>query len=157
MKVTIVMVAILALVAVVVGAATIQAGAAAGSITSTAIAPTVTDDSAALIESALSDFTLNGATSDNVYQQQVVALWGIKDLVEVGDRQNILLLRSQAQLLSSQADLQRGQTQTTIYLRGIVILLVVIMAALAVIGVARIRPRSRPTSTTEPVVADSAS
>lgn len=38
------------------------------------------------VDAAISEYELNAALSDNVYQQQVVALWGVKDLTEVSAR-----------------------------------------------------------------------
>lgn len=38
------------------------------------------------VDAAISEYKLNAALSDNVYQQQVVALWGVKDLTEVSAR-----------------------------------------------------------------------
>ena len=40
-------------------------------------------DAQSLRDAARSEYTSNSVTSENVYQQQVVAAWGTKDLVEV--------------------------------------------------------------------------
>ncbi len=56
-------------------------------------------DAQSLRDAARSEYTSNSVTSENVYQQQVVAAWGTKDLVEVvsvqldrqDDRPSVLL------------------------------------------------------------------
>ena len=81
------------------------------------------------IDAANSAFELNAATSDNVYQQQVVALWGIKDMTEATAQQNKTIIGAQVQLLESQSDIFYA-------LRATLLLLVLLICAVALLGAA---------------------
>lgn len=47
------------------------------------IAALAAPNKSAAADAVMNDFTITEATSDNVYQQQVTALWAIKDLLGV--------------------------------------------------------------------------
>jgi len=84
-----------------------------------------TGNSSAEITAALSDYDSNAANADNVYQQQVVNGWVAKDLLTINDRQNVTMLAGQAEALSLQIAMNS-------LLRGVVVLLVLLIAALMV-------------------------
>ena len=105
------------------------------------------DDGSSAISSANSNFTVNGATSDNVYQQQVVGLWGIKDMVEATAKQNVTIIDTQAELLKSQNSIAS-------LTRGVLIVLVLLMGLLGVLGgiwLKSQRPEASPFRVTEVV------
>jgi hypothetical protein len=56
----------------------------------------VSSPSSSEASSVMLDFTLQEAGSDNVYQQQVSALWAIKDLLGVTADQNAAIIQYQS-------------------------------------------------------------
>lgn len=85
------------------------------------------DNGSSAISLANSNFEVNGATSDNVYQQQVVGLWGIKDMVEATAQQNVTIIDAQVQLLKNQSSIAS-------LTRGVLIVLVLLMGLLGLLG-----------------------
>lgn len=73
-------------------------------------------DGSLLISAAESDYDLNSENTENVYQQQVVALWAIRDLDTIQARQNATLINSQIAVLDKQAKLQAWSQSTTVLL-----------------------------------------
>lgn len=65
---------------------------------------------------AKSTFDLQSATSDNVYQQQVSALWGVRDMLQVTAEQNATIIKGQAGI----ASLTRGVLIVIVLLMGLV-------------------------------------
>jgi hypothetical protein len=90
----------------------------------------------ALVSAALSDYEANSATTDNVYQQQVVAAWAAKDLLGVLGKQN-------AVIIDNQVEQYRAQDITQGLLRVLVIMTGLLIAAVAVIGLTQ-RERKQP-------------
>lgn len=65
---------------------------------------------------AESRFDLQSASSDNVYQQQVSALWGVRDMLQVTAEQNATIIKGQAGI----ASLARGVLIVLVLLMGLV-------------------------------------
>lgn len=95
-----------------------------------------------LITAALADYEVNSGNTDNVYQQQVVAAWGIKDLTEITARQNAVIIENQAALgkavgevalaTAAAAELNSQLGRTIVVLLFLLILAVVIVASTVV-------------------------
>lgn len=60
-------------------------------------------DGTRLIAAAESSYELNSENTENVYQQQVVALWSIRDLDTIQAEQNATIINSQVAVLDRQA------------------------------------------------------
>jgi len=72
-------------------------------------------DGRSQISAAESSFEFNSDNTENVYQQQVVALWAIRDLSEVQAEQNATLINSQVAVLERQSRLLAwGQASTVL-------------------------------------------
>ena len=139
MRVVVPVLALLGLVAAIVGLA--------GSTT------TFTADNGSLrIAAANSSCDANAETSENVYQQQVVALWGIKDMTQATAEQNKTIIDAQVAMLE-----QQGQTHNLV--RAILIVLVLMLGMLAVLGSAWLSrlAGARAPATTEALPAGPAS
>lgn len=63
-----------------------------------------------------SDYEVNSSTAENVYQQQVVALWSIKDLDVIQAQQNATLINSQVALLENQSKAMMWSQATALLL-----------------------------------------
>ena len=99
-------------------------------------------DGSAGITAANSAFELNGETSENVYQQQVVALWGIKDMTEVTAQQNVTIIRAQVEML-------KAQNQLVAFSRGTLVVLVLLTAVIGLLGTVWLRTKSHPVPATD--------
>lgn len=91
-----------------------------------------------LISAALANYDINAENTDNVYQQQVVAAWGVKDLVEVTARQNAVVIENQAALGSAIEALATTTTKSAEanaqLFKSVVLLLFLIVVAVVVLG-----------------------
>lgn len=95
-------------------------------------------DSGILISAALSSAEANEALADSAPQQQVVNGWVARDLLSIIARQNDSALAAQAEIANQQA-------RTNQLLRGLLLVLVALVAGVAVIGATVIdRRRSDP-------------
>ena len=117
MKLARIFVPIFVLLAVIAGVVGIAAGSSS----------VVADNGSSAISLANSNYELNAGTSDNVYQQQVAALWGVKDLVEVTAQQNVTIIDAQVQVLKTQNSIAS-------LTRGVLIVLVLLMGLLGLLG-----------------------
>jgi hypothetical protein len=126
MKLVRILVPIFVLLAVIAG----SVGLTAGSATVAA------DNGSSAIRLANSNFEINGATSDNVYQQQVVALWGVKDMVEATAQQNVTIIDAQVEILKSQNSIASMT-------RGVLIVLVLLIGMLGLLGGSWLKAQSR--------------
>jgi len=79
-------------------------------------------------------FEANSARSENVDQQQVVAMWGIKGMTEVTAQQNATIIRAQVELLES-------QNQLVAFTRGSLVVLVMLTILIGVLGTTWLRLR----------------
>lgn len=118
MKFARVSIAILVLLTVVVGVVT---AVSVGSSTINA------SNGLTSIDVATANFEANSELSENVNQQTVVALWGVKDLTEVTARQN-------ATIIDAQVELIKAQQATTAYTRGALVVLVLLAGIVGTIG-----------------------
>jgi len=85
-------------------------------------------DGRSQISAAESSYELNAENTENVYQQQVVALWAIRDLDTIQAQQNATIINSQIAVLDRQAKLQAWSQATTV-------LLVLLIALIGMWGV----------------------
>jgi len=103
--------------------------------TPTATAPGgATFNTTAMLAAAEADYTSNTGTSENVYQQQVVGLWGIKDLVMITAQQNDIVIKNQNDMLALQKATLDGQNSLFSLLKSFVLIAALIVAAVVVIG-----------------------
>lgn len=117
MKATRIILPILVLLALAAGVASMQSSR-------TTVDP---QDGTSLISEANRNFELNSGLSENVNQQQVVALWGIKDMAEVAARQNALVIQGNALII-------QGQDAITSMLRGILVMIFFLLAVVGLLG-----------------------
>lgn len=126
MKLARILVPIFVLLAVIAGIVGLTAGSAT----------VAADNGSSAIQLANSNFEINGATSDNVYQQQVVALWGVKDMVEATAQQNVTIIDAQIEILKSQSSIASMT-------RGVLIVLVLLVGMLGLLGGLWLKAQSR--------------
>lgn len=77
--------------AIIVGSAVLVVAAILAQLSAMFSSPSSSDASAVML-----NFTVQEAGSDNVYQQQVSALWAIKDLLNVTANQNAAIIQFQS-------------------------------------------------------------
>jgi|GEM_PF-1137566 len=96
------------------------------------------DDFSADIALAESNYDLNSDNTDNVYQQQVVAQWGIREMVTVTANQNAAMINNQTSLGVAVNSLERsvnmaGETNAKLN-KSILIMMGLLVLAVAIIG-----------------------
>jgi hypothetical protein len=126
MKLARILVPIFVLLAVIAGIVGLTAGSAT----------VAADNGSSAIQLANSNFEINGATSDNVYQQQVVALWGVKDMVEATAQQNVTIIDAQVEILKSQSSIASMT-------RGVLIVLVLLVGMLGLLAGSWLKAQSQ--------------
>lgn len=147
--VRIVLLALIVAVAGLVATAAISAKTAISPKTLSTSATGQSENYSSLAAAALADYETNAALSDNVYQQQVVAAWGAKDLLSVVAKQNSQMIDNQDALIDNQDALiqvqaaQLGsQANLMILMKALIVMGALCVAAIAVLGVT-LRDRKR--------------
>jgi hypothetical protein len=123
---------LLALIVVVAG---FVAAAAVSAKTSMMSATGQSENYSSLTAAALADYETNAANSDNVYQQQVVAAWGAKDLLTVVAKQNSQMIDNQDSLIRAQAAQLDNQSNVMGLMKALIVMGALSVAAIAVLGV----------------------
>lgn len=136
----IVRIVLLALIVVVAGLVAITA---LGAKTTTVSVTGSSENYSTLTAAALADYETNAANTDNVYQQQVVAAWGAKDLLSVIAKQNSQMIDNQDTLLQAQAAQVDNANNLFGLLKAVVVVGALIVAAIAVVGMTLL-DRKRP-------------
>jgi hypothetical protein len=104
------------------------------------------------ISSVNSSYEINSGNTDNVYQQQVVALWATKDFLNVIAEQNVTLINAQVETYQQQQTI-RSLLQSVLI---VLVLLVGLIGGLGVLwSVNNQKNRLREPETPTPAVAES--
>jgi hypothetical protein len=127
----IIRIVLLALIVLVAGFVTV---AALGATTTTVAITGSSENYSSMTAAALSDYDVNASNTDNVYQQQVVAAWGAKDLLTVIAKQNSVMIDNQDTLLKAQAAQVDNANNLFALLKAVVLVGALIVAAVAVVG-----------------------
>jgi E3 ubiquitin-protein ligase DOA10 len=142
--------AVILLAAVVSAIVTINAKPTNTASSSVSAANMSREDYSSLILAALRDYDSNASTTENVYQQQVVAAWAAKDLLGVIGQQNATIIDNQVAAADAQSFNQAmalaAQQRTQGLISGVMVVGVLLLAALVVIGFTLIdrRPAAAP-------------
>lgn len=136
---------LLALIVVIAGIVSLAALRAAPT-TATLPVQGASEDYSSLVDAALLDYEANAATTDNVYQQQVVAAWGAKDLLTVVAKQNAVIIDNQDALVQGQYAQVSNQSNVLGLLKALVVMCALAIAAVAVVGVTLLDRRKDKTA-----------